>query len=180
MEMPRLRLIPFTVEHAAALERGRSHLASLLRAHVPEAWPHFPEAYVWRRAGMGEGDDDSSSALWGTYLFLLRDASALVGSGGYKGEPNAGLVEVGYEIAPEFQNQGFATEAMRGMIAHAFTSSEVQSVQAHTRAETDASTRVLEKVGMTFVETINSSDGDAVWRWRVARPDWVSLLDWST
>lgn len=166
--------MPFTVEHAAALELGRSHLASLLRARVPEGWPHFPGAYSATSAVMAGVENDSPSVIWGTYLFLLRHGAGLVGSGGYKGEPNTGRVEVGYEIAPEFQNQGFGTEATRGIIAHAFSCSEVEFVQAHTLAEPNASTRVLEKVGMTLVETIDDPDEGAVWRWCVARSDWAA------
>ncbi|MDQ3783354.1 MAG: GNAT family N-acetyltransferase [Actinomycetota bacterium] len=52
-------------------------------------------------------------------FFLLKDHFSLVGSGGYKGGPRGGIVEVGYEIAPGHQNQGFATEASRGMIDYA-------------------------------------------------------------
>ena len=40
---------------------------------------HFADAYSATRAGMGEGENDSPSEVWGTYLFLLRDGSRLVG-----------------------------------------------------------------------------------------------------
>jgi hypothetical protein len=40
---------------------------------------YFPDMYSATRAGMGEGENDSPSEVWGTYLFLLRDGSRLVG-----------------------------------------------------------------------------------------------------
>jgi len=87
----------------------------MLRVAVPEGWSQFPEAYAVDQF-RGSVDEDPPSTFWGSYLFLLKDRSALVGSGGYKGEPSDGIVEVGYEIAPGYQNRGFATEATRGMI----------------------------------------------------------------
>ena len=142
----------------------------LLRARVPAGWPHFPEAYS--AAGLGLDGKEKDTSPWGTYLFLLRDGSALVGSGGYKGGPTAGRVEVGYEIAPEFQNHGYATEATRAMISLAFAHPEVEFVQAHTLTERNSSTSVLEKLGISRVDTINDPDEGAIWRWSVARPDW--------
>lgn len=82
-----------------------------------------------------------------------------------------GRVEVGYEIAPGFRNQGFATEATRAMVAHAFSQPDVEFVLAHTLPEHNASTKVLEKVGMTLVEAVNDPDDGVVWRWALSRSD---------
>ncbi len=165
IERERLWLVPFTAEHAGALADGASHLGSLLRTRIPDGWPHFSDAY---------GSDPTAPVepRWGTHLFMLKDGAALVGSGGFKGGPREGAVEVGYEIAPEFQGQGFATEATRAMIEHAFSLEEVLLVQAHTLAEPNASTRVLEKVGMLTVETIKDSEEGPIWRWVLQRDDW--------
>ena len=171
IETPRLHLIPFEVEHAAALQSGSSKLGSLLGVSVAEGWPHFPEAYAVERLRT-EADRDPASGVGGTYLFLSKDHPWLVGSGGYKGEPSRGIVEVGYEIAPDFQNRGLATEATRAMADHAFSHSTVQFVQAHTLPEPNASTRVLEKVGMALVEKVEDPGEGVVWRWVVARADW--------
>lgn len=103
---------------------------------------------------------------------MLKDGAVLVGSGGFKGGPLEGAVEVGYEIAPEFQGQGFATEAIRAMIEHAFSFEDVLVVQAQTLAEPNASTRVLEKVRMLMVETIEDSEEDPTWRWVLQVDDW--------
>lgn len=73
---------------------------------------------------------------------------------------------MGYEIAPAFQNQGFATEAVQAMIARAFSHPEVEFVLAHTLPCRNASTRVLEKTGMAFVRSIHDPDDGPVWQWR--------------
>lgn len=165
IETERLRLVPFTAEHAGALADGASRLGSLLRARIPDGWPHFSDAY-------GSGPTEPVEPHWGTYLFMLKDGAALVGSGGFKGGPLEGAVEVGYEIAPEFQGQGFATEATRAMIEHAFSFEDVLVAQAHTLAEPNASTRVLEKVRMLMVETIEDSEKGPIWRWVLQMDDW--------
>ena len=124
-----------------------------------------------RFSSVQDSKRDPASPDWGTYLFLLRDRSWLVGSGGYKGEPVDGVVEVGYEIAPQFQNQGLATEATRAMIAHAFSHGDVKWVQAHTLGVPNASTKVLENVGMVFVEALDDPDEGVIWKWRIDRSD---------
>lgn len=166
----RLHLIRFKIEHAVALEQGRPELGAVLRVEIPDGWPQFPEAYSVKSVTTTDASDaEQDSRIGGTYLFLLNDRSWLVGSGGYKGEPVSGVAEIGYEIARNFQNKGLATEATRAMIDHAFGSSDVDAVIAHTLAEYNASTRVLEKVGMTLVEPVNDPEQGTVWRWRVAR-----------
>ncbi|MGH2694346.1 MAG: GNAT family N-acetyltransferase [Actinomycetota bacterium] len=171
METQRLRLVPFGLAHAAALERGPSELAAFLGVDVPEGWPRFPEAYTtenFQGPNLAR-DNDMSSTPWGSYLFLHRLRPLLVGSGGFKGEPVDGEVEFGYEIAPEFENQGFATEAAKAMIAEAFSHPAVEFVLAHTLPERNASTVVLEKAGLDFVGSIDDPDDGTVWRWRLSR-----------
>ena len=53
------------------------------------------------------------------------------------------------------------------LIELASGSAAVRRIIAHTLPETNASTRVLEKAGMTFVgEVIDPEDG-RVWRWEI-------------
>lgn len=90
--------------------------------------------------------------------------------GGFKGKPNQeGVVEIGYEIIPNYRNQGLATEVAQGLIDYAFSYPQVQLVIAHTLAEKNASTKVLEKVGMFYQETINDPEDGMIWRWSLER-----------
>jgi len=47
------------------------------------------------------------------------------------------------------------------------SSAAVLRVIAHTLPETNASTRVLEKVGMNFVGEVIDPDDGRVWRWQM-------------
>ena len=56
-------------------------------------------------------------------------------------------IEMGYVIAPAYQNQGYATEAFGAVIAHLF-SRGFREVIAGAFAENLSSIRVMEKCGM--------------------------------
>ena len=87
--------------------------------------------------------------------------------GRFKGPPRDGVVELGYEIAENRQGRGLATAATRAMLAEAFADEEVSLVIAHTLAERNASSRVLEKAG--FVYDGEAREGSEV-IWRYSRP----------
>lgn len=165
LKTARLELIVCERTHLAAFSHGKDTLADLLGVQIPVSWPTFPEAFA-----LPPGSQDESDPVWPALLFINPSAKILVGNGGFKGGPDdAGAVEIGYEIASELWNQGFATEAARAMIAYAFTHPTVQAVIAHTLAETNASNAVLQKLGMTFDGDIPDPEVGAIWRWQVSR-----------
>ena len=66
----------------------------------------------------------------------------------------------------------FSFSLSRGMIDYAFTHEEVNAVIAHTLAEKNASTNVLQKVGMTFSTELDNPEVGKIWRWQIARDDY--------
>ena len=156
----RLRLLPLTAEHRQAFQHSRAAFAALLGVRLPAGWPEFPEAF-----GL---DFPAAPAPWSPYLFLHRDEPSLIGNGGYVGAPDAdGVVEIGYEIGPEHQGRGFATEAAGAMVAAAFEAG-ANAVVAHSLAEANASNAVMQKLGMRFDSELEQ-EGMKIWRWRVDR-----------
>jgi ribosomal-protein-alanine N-acetyltransferase len=110
---------------------------------------------------------------WYTYwLIVLRAGPCGAGLAGFKGRPDiagtydkAGEVEIGYGIAPDYQQQGYMTEAVRAMIAWAFEQPGCHAVIApHTLKSNIASNRVLEKVGMTVYD-----ETDKALSWRIEK-----------
>ena len=91
----------------------------------------------------------------------------LIGMGGFPGPPDSdGVAEIAYGIAPAYQGKGYATEVAKALIDFASTDPRVQRIRAHTLAETNASTRVLEKCGFEKVaETIDPENNLPIWRW---------------
>jgi RimJ/RimL family protein N-acetyltransferase len=143
----------------------RSGLCRAVR-HSVAGWVGFPEALPAAVDGARRRSEDP----WGTHLFF-DDDGALVGFGGFKGEPSHGEVELGYAVAPARQGRGVATAVVEQLVNRAHTAG-VNVVRAHTLAEENASTAVLRKCG--FVRTGQAHEsGDDVWRWewRSRRPN---------
>ena len=61
-----------------------------------------------------------------------------------------GAVELGYWIAEEYWGNGYAVEASKKVIEHAFDDLNVQEIYASYRVENSQSKRVLEKLGFEF------------------------------
>jgi [ribosomal protein S5]-alanine N-acetyltransferase len=113
---------------------------------------------------------------WWMHLFIHAADGALIGLGGYKGVPDeGGAVEIGYSLAPAYRGQGLATEAARGLIANALESPQVTRVDAHTLAEKNPSTRVLQRVGMRFVQAKLDPDDGEIWHWSVTREEYKAV-----
>ena len=56
----------------------------------------------------------------------------LLGTCGYKGSPEDGMVEIGYEMHEDYRLQGLTTEAAKALINFAFADPNVETVRAHT------------------------------------------------
>lgn len=68
-----------------------------------------------------------------------------------RGEPV--VVELGYAFLDQAAGSGYATEAAATTVAHAFAELRLECLHAITQARNAASRRVLEKLGMTLVDT---------------------------
>ncbi len=164
-----LRLIAVEPFHVEALSRDKLELAEVLGVAVPDGWPQFPEAFAPPQDG-GPRPSERPPTDWRAYFFVHPRRRALVGNGGFTGDPDdSGVVEIGYEIAPEHRNCGFATEAARAMIGYAFADARVAAVVAHTLAEMNASNAVLRKAGMSFDAEVDDPEVGKAWRWRINR-----------
>ena len=169
----RLRLVACEVGHLEAIlddERGR--LGEMLGVSVPEdafGFPGTAGVKILRRFHERLKADPGLLGWW-MYLFVHAEDRVVVGQGGYKGRPDAaGTVEIGYAISPTYRRQGLATEAAQGLVDHAFAHDRVSRVDAHTLAEPNASTKVLRKAGMEFVETVEDPRIGEAWRWSLSR-----------
>ncbi len=115
-------------------------------------------------------DGGSDESLWGGHLAVDNDSRAVIGTCGFKSPPaGEATVEIAYFTFPDYEGQGYATAMAGKLVEAASRSPEVRRIVAHTLPEPNASTRVLEKIGMQFVgEVIDPEDG-RVWRWQIMR-----------
>lgn len=110
-------------------------IARLLRDVGPEL-----ASGAQARAEPGDG-------AWGHRQVVERASGLVVGGIGFFGPPRDAEVEIGYGIVPSRQGRGYATEALRAMIAMAWADARVRTVVAGTDPGNAASQRVLGKAG---------------------------------
>ncbi len=91
---------------------------------------------------------------WHTYWLMVVKADWFAaGVVGFKGYPNKkGETEIGYSLDPDYQKQGYMTEAVTAMLSWAFSLPRCTAVTAKTLKSNTASQRVLQKVGMVLVD----------------------------
>jgi len=114
-----------------------------------------------------------------TFVITLDDT--LIGACGV--DPREGGPEIGYWLGVPFWGQGYATEAVRAVIDHAFGGLRHEALQAGARVSNPASRRVLEKCGFQWtgvrlsrIRAINSAAPTD--RFRLDRRLWESLKSW--
>ena len=106
---------------------------------------------------------------WDWYFVGDGATRDLVGSCAFKAPPtDQGEVEIAYFTYPPFEGRGYATAMASKLIELAGASEAIGRVIAHTLPTPSASTRVLEKVGMTFVGEVMDPEDGPVWRWQIA------------
>lgn len=118
----------------------------------------------------------------GEAIFAIIRDDELIGMCGV--EPRQDGPEIGYWLGTPFWGRGYATEAIRAAIDHAFGVLGHDMLQAAARVSNPSSRRVLEKcgfqwssVGLYRIRAINSSA--PLDRFRLDRGLWASLKAWS-
>lgn len=149
----RLLLIAATFDHLCAEIEAPAKLASMLGIDVPSTWPpgeYDRAAQEFFRDRMEELGPEGAG--WYSWYVLLRTEDSpgamLIGAAGYTGPPDrSGEIEIGYSILPAWCGKGFATEAVRALVEHAFCDTNVLSIAARTTARNVASRTVLLNAG---------------------------------
>jgi RimJ/RimL family protein N-acetyltransferase len=147
----RLRLRRSVPEDAPAITAYRTEPM----VHRWQGWERTDvegvRAEIEEMAARAPGEDGG----WVQLSVEERDTGRLVGDVGMspaEGEP--GVMKVGYTMSPDSQGKGYATEAVRALVAYAFDRLGADVVRAFAHGDNVASHRVAEKAGLTLVERI--------------------------
>ena len=166
-----VEIVPCDTAHLAAAIEDVSALAALVGGEVAPGLIEDEFRGDFRFA-LAELQRRPELSGWWTALFVQPSPRTVCGMGGFRGPPDAsGMVEIGYSIAPGLRGRGLATEAARELVRIALADARVRWIQAHTLAQANASTRVLEKLGFRKVaELLDPKEHpDPIWRWRLDR-----------
>ena len=113
---------------------------------------------------------------------ITRAHDALIGLCSVRMEPGK-TPEIGYWLGAPYWGHGYATEAARALIDHAFEDIGLERLEAGARVSNPASRRVLEKCGFQWsgvvLQRIRSIASSAPMdRFRLDRGLWTSLKSW--
>jgi RimJ/RimL family protein N-acetyltransferase len=137
----RLVLRPHEPADAEALLRGVGNLnVSQWAARIP-----YPYALSDAEAYLAQDSDTMVRCA----IALKDDPGRLIGGIGYEWKTGE-IPEVGYWISEPFWGRGYATEAARAMIGHAFDVGGHDALAASYQLGNEASRRIL--AGLGFVE----------------------------
>lgn len=169
---PRLDLVPATAPLLLAEMNGPEDLGRMLGARVGPEWPpplYDADTLEW---SLDQVRADPRFEAWGMRYVVARESDRggpeAVGVAGFKGPPVDGRLEVGYSILPSYHRRGFATEAVLALVDHAFGTTDVDAVVAHTLAHLVPSIGVLLKAGFRF-DGESDEDGVPVVRYLLHR-----------
>lgn len=105
---------------------------------------------LWRRR-LGQMAADPGSARWIARAAVAEPEGSVVGYAGFHGPPDeAGMVEVGYSVAPEFRRQGYARAMLAELLRRAAAEPAVRTVRATISPGNIASLATIS--GFGFVE----------------------------
>lgn len=163
----RLELVPAGSSHAQAALDGNAALGLALKASVPSSWPpHFVDPTVYRTTldALAVGP-----SAWSLHFIVRKEGRLVIGTCGFRGAPTAdGTVRLGYAIVSDQQRKGYASEAVRGLVSHAFAVNAVRRAIAETAPESAAAVGVLRKCGFEPMKGTNSEPGMV--RFELTRP----------
>jgi RimJ/RimL family protein N-acetyltransferase len=97
--------------------------------------------------------DTNKNYLYATiWTAISKTDNKMIGDLCIYGEPNTdGEIEIGYGTYDEFQNRGYMTEVVNGMISWARREKKVKAIRASTDKLNKPSWKVLEKNNFTKV-----------------------------
>lgn len=165
IETPRLKIIPCDDTIFDALKMGNNILSVVLGANVPKKWTEVRDTFPYAAQRWKEHPPVHN---WWLYLIILKTENMLIGSCGFKGEPNAaGEVEIGYEIRQEQRGIGLGKELAEALVNFAFADAQVNTIKATTMPVDNPSAALLTNLGFKRVGA--SETEEALWRWELHR-----------
>ena len=97
--------------------------------------------------------------------YLATKNGKLVGTGGFKGKPVNGRVEIAYSTLEPYRNQGIATGICSQLVSLSLAADPSVMITARTLRESNYSVRILKKNNFVLAGTVLDPDDGEVWEW---------------
>lgn len=153
---PRLRLEVLDQAAVAALAAGGS-LSELGHSDPYQAMATAEHMLALRAAQLEKSPGD---APWLVRVIVECATGAVVGYVNFHAPPDSeGMVEIGYQVVPQAQRRGYATEAANAMWAWA-AERGAQTLRASIRPDNEPSLALVRRAGFAHVgEEVDEIDG---------------------
>lgn len=100
---------------------------------------------------------------WIGYFASVDDQ--IVGSGGFKGKPANGRIEIAYGTMEPFRSKGIGAEICRQLVRLSLETDPSVRICARTFPEENHSVRILRKTGFEFKGPVMDEEDGEVWEW---------------
>jgi [ribosomal protein S5]-alanine N-acetyltransferase len=100
--------------------------------------------------------------------YYIKQDGNIVGSGGFKGPPVGGKIEIAYGTFEGSRKQGIGTEICKKLVNIALETDPFVRITARTLPENNFSNRVLEKNNFRFICSVDDPEDGNVWEWEYA------------
>lgn len=157
LETDRLILRPITLEDKSAIYK----------------WAGNPEVSRYMIYPNYNSEDDADIWINSLYLkekeldygFVWKESGELIGSGGLYGHEDD-IWTVGYNLRQDMWGRGIVPEACRKIIEYVQQNYTIKAIQGDFAVENNKSRRVMEKLGMTYLEDseFTKLDGSATYK----------------
>ena len=148
-----ISVVSLDLPQLKSLEVDGSHLDGM-----QIAFGALPPRFILDGA-IGALQEGKPRVWFSPFVFIANRLNRIIGTGGFKGFPVDGRVEIGYGVAEQLRGQGFATAAVRELLHVAFSEPGVAEVYAETATDNAPSRRVVEKVGFRHLGQ-RATEGD--------------------
>ncbi len=175
LETERLTIRNFRISDWEALRELINQYESSEFAAYDQQWPTSPEEICKIAEWFASGDS--------YFAVCLKDTGRFVGFVSLNQEQKEDCREfnIGYVFNFDYHGRGYATEACRAAIGHAFDRLQAQRVFTGTAAANRASCRLLERLGFTRTTARtasfrNTPDGKPIeflgYTYAISRDEW--------
>jgi len=154
LKTPRLILEPLQPRHAALLFQTLSD--PVIYSFIPFDPPKSMEALTERYGHLSVGHSADGKDIWLNFALRKLENNAYIGT--VQATITGKLSYVAYELGPQHWGRGYATEAVRALIAHLFTAYGMDVIRAETDTRNDRSAALLERLGFVKIERKENAD----------------------
>lgn len=97
--------------------------------------------------------------------YFAKENDEWVGSGGFKGQPVDGTIEIAYGVFEKCRQQGIGAAICKHLVDLSLKTDPSVRVTARTLPEENFSTKILKKNNFILIGSVNDSEDGEVWEW---------------